>query len=354
MTVGRLHLGEGVLRLAVHRDDEAVFRNWAVRQVDRSDPAASNNVLLSIFIRARRRAIVMIVNHETVLAALRIDAAHGPTSLAERHRSAVIDRAEICPAVSGKPHSTAPKVRRADDRAVQLQKAKNLAVRCKVGRIDRRVGPCHIRHRTDRSASRHSPLGEHRHGAIAGGIGLQHPSCQAAASVEPLERRELQTGRRRLLGNDLIFLLHIDEDARRIRQRLDFVRCRRCKIDDDLDALRHSRYAHALDHAARNLRLCGLTACACKEKHDPLSVVFRMDFVGGQRRQVEDDALTLIVRAKAHARQSLRRLLLHLHTSLRLRQCRKRNGIRPQGHRQSQSQTQRRLPHTLAIPSKSI
>ena len=296
----------------------------------------------------------MIVNHETVLAALPIDAAHGPASLAERHRSAVIDRAEICPAVSGNPHGAAPKVRRADDRAVQLQKAKDLAARCKVGCIDRRGGFCHIRHRADRGASCHSSLGEYRHNAVASRISLQHPSRQAAASVEPLERRELQTGRRRLLRNDLILFLYIDEEARRVRQRLDLVRCRRRKIDDDLDALRHGRYTHVLDHAARNLRLHGLTACARKEKHDPLSVVFRMDFVGGQRRQVEDDALTLVARTKAHARQRLRRLLLHLHTSLRLRQGRKRNGIRPQGHRQSQSQTQRHLPHTLAIPSKSI
>ena len=143
-SIADLHLREGVLRPAVHRDDEAVFRNWAVRRVDGSNPAASDDVLLSVFIRARRRSIVMIVNHETVLAALCIDAAHRPAPLAERHRSAVIDRAEICPAVGVKPHSTAPKVRRADNRAVQLQKTQNLAARCKIGCINRRSGSCHI------------------------------------------------------------------------------------------------------------------------------------------------------------------------------------------------------------------
>ena len=168
--VADLHAAERIGRHAVHRDDDAICRDWRIVLADIRDAAAAHDVLTAVFIRARRAAVSAVVDDEAVRAALAVDAGHTDADAAHRDRAVIRDLAEDRRAVLAQAKRRTRVVRRADRLAVDLRHAEDVARRREVRGIDAGHAAGSGNDAADGLTSRDFPFCESRHETVARGV----------------------------------------------------------------------------------------------------------------------------------------------------------------------------------------
>ena len=250
--VAHAQAGENIGGRAVHGEHPTVRGNRRVAaDADGRDLAIHDRDFASVIIRARRLAIIFIVENEAVRAALCVDAADELRDAAGRNLAGIRDWPEDRLVVRPQADGAALDVRRADDRAVDLRHTDEVAVPVEERRVDGRDGVLAVGNRRELRESRHLAAAERRPPRVARGIGLEEIRREPAAFLPDFVLVLHEAGRE-LPGDRAVRQAGL---LRRFLRRRDFLRGLRCR----------RRVADFLSAGFARLRAC---RARCRRRRD--------------------------------------------------------------------------------------